>query len=413
MEPNSAPQRDGGSFEDWGVRRNRRARQLAVHPQGDLPPHEVEPEASCSEDLFEDGQEPQRLHGNFGTDPPLGDFGGPAPLPASAWGSKRGLQQGHAVPSRNTKERTMEDLQQRTQVRKGGASESAPASPPRQRPARRKPRRGRYAAVAPIPALAPQASLKCPVFLEIFSGSGHLGASIAKLTGWYVLLWDITLGEQYDLRSRSKRRMILDWLRGGHIRGGHLGTPGESFSRARDVPPGPPPLRSDQQPMGLYDLKPHDQVKVALGNLFLRFSVLFLTVCGVLGVPATLKNPARSRLWICPPMMALLRKKFCRQFLTHSCGWGKPYKKATLFLGIHVSLPRFELSLCRGSKRGICLFSGKPHQGLVGHARDGRWWTKVSEPYPLAMCDAIAKDFKDYEVQQIASRFERHTTLSA
>ena len=47
-----------------------------------------------------------------------------------------------------------------------------------------------------------------PVYLEFFSGSGHLSAALAR-AGCYVLLWDIQLGEAYDVRVRKNRSMLL------------------------------------------------------------------------------------------------------------------------------------------------------------------------------------------------------------
>ena len=58
----------------------------------------------------------------------------------------------------------------------------------------------------------------------------------------------------------------------GEVRAGYLGTPYHSFSRARDRPGGPPRLRSDQQPLGLPDLRPRDQLKVTQGNRLMCFS---------------------------------------------------------------------------------------------------------------------------------------------
>ena len=159
----------------------------------------------------------------------------------------------------------------------------------------------------PMPALNPSRSLTVAVFLEIFSGCGNLSKSIAKL-GWYVLMWDITLGPEYDLRSPAKRRMLGDWVRSGWIRGFHLGTPCESFTRARDIRPGPPPLRSDSAPLGLPDLSPGDQLKVVLGNLWMRFSVWLLRLGLRFSVPGSMENPARSRIWLCAPVVMLLRQ---------------------------------------------------------------------------------------------------------
>lgn len=169
------------------------------------------------------------------------------------------------------------------------------------------------------PALRVPCSLKMPVFLEIFSGSGRLAKAVTRHNHWYSLLWDISLGAAYDLRSRNNRWKITGWLRGGLIRAGHLGTPCHSFSRARDRRPGPPPLRSDTQVMGLPDLRPADQQKVSEGNLFMRFSVHVMMLASVLCIPFTIENPSRSRLWLCPAVCRMLRRRNINLSVSSAC----------------------------------------------------------------------------------------------
>ena len=413
LEPGSSSLRRGDPFQDRGVRRDVDAGPIS-HPAPDnLQGDESAAAASLSPSVHQDSQGVEGFHDKPQRSLEAGEAGRASPIPPPTWRGQRGLQQTDPHPARNSEEGEVEVLQQCAEVRKGRPGQPASQQPTGSHFASRKQRRSRDPNNSPKPALEPAASLFIPVFLEFFSGSGHLANSVATNTGWPTLLWDITLGEQYDLRSAAKRRLIVDWVRSNRICGLHLGTPCESFTRARDVPPGSPPLRSDAKPLGLEDLKPHDQLKVQIGNLFMRFSVTVLLWCGLLGIPATLENPARSRIWLCPPIVALLRRNFCRQFETHYCFWGKLFKKATIFLAIHVNLSRLEFSQCKCSKRGICGFTGKPHQQLVGRNAAGQWRTKLAEPYPSKMCEAIAKDFRDFEVQQIASHFSRHTSLSA
>ena len=86
-------------------------------------------------------------------------------------------------------------------------------------------------------------------------------------------------------------------------------TPCLSFSRARDCRPGPPPLRSNSQPLGLPDLSEVDQPKVEVGNRPMRFTVRFMTACIFLRVSCCFENPATSRIWLCPPVRRLLRRR--------------------------------------------------------------------------------------------------------
>lgn len=150
-------------------------------------------------------------------------------------------------------------------------------------------------------ALSIAASLVIPVFLEIFSGCGLLGRTISKANNWPTLLWDITLGEEYDLLRICNRQKIFGWMRAGLVRAGHLGTPCNTFSRARDNPPGPPPLRSDTHVLGLPTLQGADLQKVVEGNFLMRFTAAVMRLAILLHIPFTLENPARSRLWLCPP----------------------------------------------------------------------------------------------------------------
>ena len=110
------------------------------------------------------------------------------------------------------------------------------------------------------------------------------------------------MGVQYDLRISANRHKIVGWMRAGLVRAGHLGTPCNTFSRARDRPPGTPPLRSNDHVMGLPHLAPHDLVKVQDGNLFMRFSVSIMLLAGSLNLAFTMENPATSRIWLCPPV---------------------------------------------------------------------------------------------------------------
>ena len=104
----------------------------------------------------------------------------------------------------------------------------------------------RSSAAACGPALKIFATISEVVFLEIFSGTGRLGKAVSRELSIPVLLWDITIGDEYDLRNFSNRQKIVGWMRARRIAGGHLGTPCQSFSRARDNPPGPPPLCSNE-----------------------------------------------------------------------------------------------------------------------------------------------------------------------
>ena len=139
-----------------------------------------------------------------------------------------------------------------------------------------------------------------PVVLELFSGSGRWAAAWRSTTSarrFDCFELDIRWHLKNDLLSPSVQRRIRGWIRSGLICAVWMGTPCNSFSRARDRPGGPPPLRSDDHPHGLPNLAPHDQEKVRVGNILARFSISIFQCCVYLQVPATIENPETSRLW--------------------------------------------------------------------------------------------------------------------
>jgi len=244
------------------------------------------------------------------------------------------------------------------------------------------------------------------VFLEVFSGSGRLSSAVAD-RGMPTLLWDITLGEEYDLLRVKNRALILGWLKSRQVCAVHLGTPCQSFSRARDIPGGPPPLRSDALPLGLPDRRPGDQRAIVMGNALMVFSATVLRSCARLQIPATMENPGRSRIWLCPPIARLIDRPDFSFNLTEFCMWGMRWRKSTGFLSTNIDLSGLAAHRCLGAKRGLCLRTGKPHLTLSGQREDGKWWTKIAEPYPPRLCQNVALAFGNAMVAKRASRFER------
>ena len=113
--------------------------------------------------------------------------------------------------------------------------------------------RQRLNGIAPLGWYIPEA----PIFVEIFSGSGKLAQAVAT-AGWQVMCWDILKGPDYDLTLPKIQDRLKGWLNQGAIRAFHMGFPCSSWSRARDLPNGPPRLRSQHHIWGLPDLAPHD-----------------------------------------------------------------------------------------------------------------------------------------------------------
>ena len=109
-----------------------------------------------------------------------------------------------------------------------------------------------------------------------------------------------------------------------------VGTPCNTFTAARKLDGGPPPLRSKEAPEGLPGLRPSDEVLVFLGNLFLERSAeaCFLVFCSW-GRFSPLKIPLLSLIWDTAQMQQLLAgaRAFALDF--DQCAFGTPWLKPT------------------------------------------------------------------------------------
>ncbi len=103
------------------------------------------------------------------------------------------------------------------------------------------------------------------------------------------------------------------------------------------------------------------------------------------------RNPARSRLWICPQVLTLLRFKVVSFALTEFCMWGQAWRKTTCLASYDLDLSQLAERRCVGSKRGLCKRTNKPHGDLAGLNEHGQWVASVAEPYPKPMCSCSAK----------------------
>ena len=257
--------------------------------------------------------------------------------------------------------------------------------------------------------------LNVPVIIDFFSGEGNFGRECSA-AGFYVLLWDIRLGPKYDLVSRHNRSMIIGWVTAALVQGWGAGIPCGTFSRARDAPPGPFPLRSDAEPMGKSDLHTWashiDMDKVRVANILLVFICGLAHVSRVNGIPWYIENPRTSRLWLTSHVRALKRNSKISSIITDYCMWGKSWRKSTQFMFFKVDLSSC-VRRCLGAPRGLCARTLKKHFRLEGHVvgrekYDRAWNTAYGNAYPISLCKAIANAFYDVHVQTRARNFAKH-----
>ena len=127
----------------------------------------------------------------------------------------------------------------------------------------------------------------------------------------------------------------------------HFGMPCESWSRARKWNGGPPPLRDNDSFLYGYDyLTGSNRIRVEQGNALLKATFLLALAAIAAGTPWTIENPFSSRAWLTFEMTKLQELGALPQQV-HYCQYGKPWKKATTFLGWKI--PSLLLKQCAGS----------------------------------------------------------------
>lgn len=229
--------------------------------------------------------------------------------------------------------------------------------------------------------------------LEIFSGSGHFSRAIRrKLKSVCAFEIDSCYGPQFDLTKPKIQKEIVNLIKSGVVQYVWLGTPCNSWSRARrNDGRGPGPLRDDTTGlMGLPNLSEKDNIKVTIGNSLMKFSAYIFRLCVQLHIPVALENPHTSRLWLTPQLRHLLNHKYCKWGYTDFCQDGTAWRKRTRILWAHVEL-RQALKHCVG-KSGVCSRSHQRHEQLMGSA-NGQFKTLLAQPYPHRLCQRLASQF--------------------
>ena len=225
------------------------------------------------------------------------------------------------------------------------------------------------------------------VFIEVFAGSAGLCKALKQCGYSQSLAVDkvasplarapiVTL----DLCRPGSLAILLDLAQRDCVAGIHLAPPCGTSSRARDLPNGPPPLRSLEFPDGLTSLSGLDALRVKQANELYRVSALIYNLCCTKGILCIVENPRRSHFWATPDMAAI--KPDYRLYAScHHCMMGSKRRKSTLLLA---NFPRVCLLrlMCDGSH---------VHEpwGKMGHS----FATASETAYPPLMCALIAQAF--------------------
>ena len=177
-----------------------------------------------------------------------------------------------------------------------------------------------------------------------------------------------------------------------------LAIPCSSWSRARRCDgKGPPPLRDDGDFLwtGCPNLSEKDQERIQAGNRLVSISCAIIRQALKHNVGVIIENPKTSRMWLTKPIKQILQHGEVVE--THFCQYGVPWKKATRFFFANVSAPN--LKLCCGA-RGVCSRTLGAHVHLNGRDPHGVFWTLRAQPYPAALCKALARHLAEQLVHR-------------
>ena len=245
------------------------------------------------------------------------------------------------------------------------------------------------------------------IFLEVFAGDANLSRAFQRRR-CTVFCIDIRRGPHHDLRCREVFDTVQGWLRVGLVWCLWLGTPCNSFSKARRAPPGsamPSALRSPAQPRGLPGLTGKDKAKLQEGNALADRAGQLQRLAYALHVPGGEENPYSSYLWQLRNRVLFGRQPHVHDVRVDYCAFGTPFRARTRLRLWGCELPQLTVAgaapCCTG--RGVCSFSGRPHQQLSGAVK-GEFATARKNSYPPELCSALAGHFVTERRRRISSR---------
>lgn len=212
-------------------------------------------------------------------------------------------------------------------------------------------------------------------FIDLYSGKKGFAREASKLGAPWILCVDILDGPQCDLLLEEVRNRINLVLREGGCICLTAAPICSSFSRAIT-----PCVRSKLHPRGLPHVMGDMLRKILDGNSHSLWLSTIVKECKKMRILYWIENPDSSFLWSQPEWEALQSKNPKHFFKVDFCTYKTLWRKRTRFL-TNTRL-RNSKRLCRGG-----------HQHLILRGRSQRHkmcWTKVAEPYPRALCRALA-----------------------
>ena len=217
-------------------------------------------------------------------------------------------------------------------------------------------------------------------FVDLYSGSFGVARATARLTGVWVLTFELRRSADENLLCPALQRRILHLIGAFYAVGG--GPVCSSMSRAIR-----PPVRSSEEPEGVTGCRPTMVEKVEQGNGHAKFMAACVREAITVGCDHWTENPHTSFLWKQPAWESILEEGAASAgqdhgpFVTDYCRFGARWRKRT----------RIYTSLGLKNQRLLCCCK-VPHLRLSGYSKAlGMMMTKAAEPYPRPLNHLLAR----------------------
>eukprot|EP00435_Cladocopium_sp_Y103_P035492 s516_g9.t1 len=253
--------------------------------------------------------------------------------------------------------------------------------------------------------------IKTICFIHFYSGYRRVGDLQHSLDNhWIQGIWQVFCisvdyciqGEVSNLATGKSRAFWVKQIQSGAIAGVGGGPPCETFTAARFLEGGPPPLRSFDELWGLSTNGARHWRQTQLGSELMRFLLECLYWCARCGAAGFLEHPgfpvwARHfrppSIW-CSNAVRWLRRLACTSIVTFDqCVFHCAARKPTTLLLIR--LPSLRDHIMSLGASGRCAHAADAHPPLQGRNEDGTFRTAIAKVYPermnMAIGDAFAK----------------------
>lgn len=238
--------------------------------------------------------------------------------------------------------------------------------------------------------------------VHLFSGPSSRADSFAahcKQLGFGCRDFDTINGEMQNLACDLTWQRVRAVLQEPGCVGAVMGPPCNTFSHARTVAPGPPPLRTVEHLYGLPGLTPSQKEQVRTANLLAARSAEAATLLHGLGKGFVIENPERwsaqsPSIWALDEMQRVAALPGVRMLHFDQCTVGAPARKPTTLMYYRLDLRRLQ-ARCNHPVREWTNPDGSTHRGAhprtVQRQENGQWATKALAAYPAQLNRILAE----------------------